>query len=359
MERGGIPEWAAILLTRADSEGWDQPASKRGRHMDAPKEAASSSVSPHPPPEAAPSSLTPHPPPVPPPPRLLPEPKSYKIGEEASLTPHPPQGPPPPRLLPEPEADRIGEDEESSCPDWGEEADEEPSIANEEPAVVSVVKAIVGWKEPIESPHTPTLRIASLTLRGIRLTFALGGAQEAAKKAELWRGTARAVVQCGSGRWEQQVQGLRDLKHFDLSKWSRFEGDHGGQLPKLEEDPEHKAEQYGHLIEDFRKLWSLIRSGSGTNLVGFYCKAGRHRSFALLIAFLMWACHVHSPGLWAGLISTVRNKLLPQERQCELAHPEDLTLEQHKASYVPFAAVLQDFAKHLNANLSEHAWPYA
>eukprot|EP00974_Lingulodinium_polyedra_P060041 5786417-Lingulodinium_polyedra.AAC.1 len=60
----------------------------------------------------------------------------------------------------------------------------------------------------------------TVTLRGMRLTVALGGAEEAAKRAKIWHRAARAVVQRGSGRWERQVQRLRDLKHFDLSKWS-------------------------------------------------------------------------------------------------------------------------------------------
>ena len=89
----------------------------------------------------------------------------------------------------------------------------------------------------------------------------------------------------------------------------------------------------------------------------FFCKAGRHRSFALMIAFLMWASHVHAPQLWANLISPIRNKHLMPGFFCELLHQADLTEKDLSEGIVPFASVLHDYATFLDSEFPSHAWP--
>ena len=39
-------------------------------------------------------------------------------------------------------------------------------------------------------------------------------------------------------------------------------------------------------------------------VLSFWCKAGKHRSYALLVFFLMYAAHVHDPDLVEALLWT-------------------------------------------------------
>ena len=89
-----------------------------------------------------------------------------------------------------------------------------------------------------------------------------------------------------------------------------------------------------------------------------FCKAGRHRSHALRIAFLMWAGHVHDHSVWADLIAPVRNKVrrgLPVK--CELIWVETLGRTKLQKGYVPFGDVLLMFADYLNRKDEPHRWP--
>ena len=54
------------------------------------------------------------------------------------------------------------------------------------------------------------------------------------------------------------------------------------------------------LIQECLQIWT---SHEGRAPV-VCCKVGRHRSFAFLIAFLMWASHVHDLSLWADLVAS-------------------------------------------------------
>ena len=60
----------------------------------------------------------------------------------------------------------------------------------------------------------------------------------------------------------------------------------------------------------------------------FWCRAGRHRSYALLIAFLMWSSHIHDPKLWEAIISPIRNARLGKRHACQLATLTDLSHKQ-------------------------------
>ena len=75
-----------------------------------------------------------------------------------------------------------------------------------------------------------------------------------------------------------------------------------------------------------------------------------------MIAFLMWASHVHDPGLWEDLIAPIRNKQLDVGFQCELLHKDEVTEKHHNEGHVPFASVLADYAKFLNVEFPKHAW---
>jgi hypothetical protein len=59
-------------------------------------------------------------------------------------------------------------------------------------------------------------------------------------------------------------------------------------------------------------LWMTVQQvsqpiPSDHKMVAFYCETGRHQSYALLIAFLMWSSHIHEPQIWEAIISPLRN----------------------------------------------------
>ena len=221
--------------------------------------------------------------------------------------------------------------------------------AEEQPIVTSAVQAILGW-EPKRSG-------ASLILMGRHLSLVLCGHFELASLE--WHGVS---VQCGSGAWARNLAIPNPDRHVNLSKWTIFE-DRGGRLPRLYLPSEDKKAHYRELTLAFLRLWGLCETAQGgSELVTliFFCKAGRHRSYGIMIAFLMWASRVHDPDLWASLIAPIRDSVLKSSSYpCELVSVEDLTAPMVQKGYVPFLSVLKDYAEFLNAEYPKHAWPAA
>jgi hypothetical protein len=60
----------------------------------------------------------------------------------------------------------------------------------------------------------------------------------------------------------------------------------------------------------------------------FFCKAGRHRSYSLLIAFLLWTSHVHEVKIWEAIIGPGRTALRDKNYPCELATLTSLSKKQ-------------------------------
>ena len=90
-----------------------------------------------------------------------------------------------------------------------------------------------------------------------------------------------------------------------------------------------------------------------------HCKAGRHRSYALLIKFLMWSSHVHVPKTWEANISPIRNVHLDKDHPCVLATLSELSPKQRSKGHVAFCDYLKDYAAYLNVEFPLHAWPKA
>ena len=118
------------------------------------------------------------------------------------------------------------------------------------------------------------------------------------------------------------------------------------------------APSFWLLTEAFLKILAACSSAQDgvVNLV-FFCKAGRHRSYGPLIAFLMWACRIHDHTVWASLIAPIRNQKLPKDHPCDLTAMEDLAQRQLDKGFVPFASLLKHFAEFLNSAFPNHAWP--
>ena len=135
-------------------------------------------------------------------------------------------------------------------------------------------------------------------------------------------------------------------------------------MPKLDAHSGDKSDCLRCLTEVFEALWETVQQvhqGDPTvhRMVIFYCKAGRHRSYALLIAFLMWSYHVHVPKMWEAIISPIRNVHLDKDHPCELATLSELSLKQRSKGHVAFCDCLKDYAAYLNAEFPLHAWPKA
>ena len=136
-------------------------------------------------------------------------------------------------------------------------------------------------------------------------------------------------------------------------------GSYDGLLPKLNRSYEGVFDK---LVAEFQGILThLLQAGAGSEqapMLVFFCKAGRHRSYALLIAFLMWSAHVHDPSVWTALIAPVRAQTLRkgQPVQCELRRAEQMGNLRMGKGTVPFGDVLLKFANYLNSHKELHRW---
>ena len=234
------------------------------------------------------------------------------------------------------------------------------------------VISICGW-EPLKDWHRPPqLGVAWVKVSGRRVLLGLCGVGELCAHPDPWpiKDLLMVSVLCGDGRWARNL----DYPHYydtkaDLSLWSRFQNSRGdgSKLPNLEWPWKEKIRSYRDLTQEFTRLWnqSLIDADRTNPRVHqiclvFFCKAGRHRSFALMIAFLMWASHVHSPQLWFHLIAPIRDTHMnSDDRRCELVHKDGMSRRDRKEGNVPFASVLEDYAEFLNSEFPSHRWLYS
>ena len=227
--------------------------------------------------------------------------------------------------------------------------------------VFGAVQAIFGW-EPLTDWHRPSpqLGVAWVSLMGKRVLLCLCGCRELKAHRERWpiEDYLMVSVQCANGSWAERPPDYYDA-YMNLSEWSRFQKPGGGHegLYDLREPGRVRIQGYRGLTKAFIFLWEkCLTEADGKSLphicLVFFCKAGRHRSFALMIAFLMWASHVHDPALWEDLIAPNRNKQLRKGSPCQLLF-QDAEMEK---GHVPFGSVLTDYAKFLNREFPKHAW---
>ncbi len=84
-------------------------------------------------------------------------------------------------------------------------------------------------------------------------------------------------------------------------------------------------------------------------------KAGRHRSYALLIAFLIWSSHIHEPQFWEAIISPIRNEHLEKDGPCELLALEDFKEGSALRDMWPSVTASRTMQLYLNAEFHLHA----
>ena len=92
-------------------------------------------------------------------------------------------------------------------------------------------------------------------------------------------------------------------------------------------------------------------------MVAFYCKVGRHQSYALLIALLVLSSHIHEPQIWEAIISPLRKARLEHDNPCELIPRENLTEQDRTKRHVAYLDFVRDYKAYLNAQFHVHAWP--
>ena len=134
-------------------------------------------------------------------------------------------------------------------------------------------------------------------------------------------------------------------------------------MPYPDAPPQHKVNSFKCLTGVFEALWMTVQQVSQTipsdhNMVALYCKAGRHQSYALLIAFLMWSSHIHEPQIWEAIISPLRNARLEHDSPCELIPVENLTEQERTKGHVAYLDFVRDYRAHLNAEFNLPAWPF-
>ena len=244
---------------------------------------------------------------------------------------------------------------------YSEDSEEEaaPKPVDRMALLSLAMKAILGYTD-LNWPPSGNLSAGGLLLKNLRIGLCLCGIEEL--KRTLWMLPSSGhwvTVQCGHGKWSTHLKHGPNC-HFDLHKWTNYEGQSGGHIPLPDAPTEHKATRFSLLTEDFEAIWRALKqispsSPNGHRMLILFCKAGRHRSYALLIMFLMWSSHVHDPKMWVAIIGPIRNAVLDKDHPCELCRPEKL--KQHSKGQVAFNDVLSDYTAYLNSKLPLHAWP--
>ena len=85
----------------------------------------------------------------------------------------------------------------------------------------------------------------------------------------------------------------------------------------------------------------------------WWCKAGCHRSYGLLILFLMWGMHVHNHHLVEALL---HRRLSVMRPRAELIRERHLSNDKRAKlrGAVKFSDVVQDFGDYLNHHYPQH-----
>ena len=245
-------------------------------------------------------------------------------------------------------------DGQSSAKDIGN--DYAPDLAH------AAVMAILGWSEHLtylKCQGATGTSLGTMEARGIRFEIRLSGWEDIMRSSTFVKPWSYISVRCGSGRWLSST----DLHYhettqtfFDLDPFTKDERDGG----LMERDKAYvvQTRAWEALEQRFKTLWALIK-GESQGVVWFWCKAGRHRSYALVIMFLMWLTHVHEPIYFQKKISELRDRDLTNGRTCSLSKWNDLSpKERHNIGRygVSFGDVLPGWAEFLNRTCYHHAW---
>ena len=110
---------------------------------------------------------------------------------------------------------------------------------------------------------------------------------------------------------------------------------------------------FTHLMDNVRHAnWKYINQGDlhRPTCLLFWCKAGKHRSYALLVFFLMFAAHVHDPNLVQVLLNRRLDGMRPEAEMCR-AHQSRCA---NMRNTVMFGDLAADFTDFLNDRFPNH-----
>ena len=134
--------------------------------------------------------------------------------------------------------------------------------------------------------------------------------------------------------------------------------------------PDHWTEQppkidcFAHLINVFQALmdmikadhWKKIKAGHSHQpvVLWWWCKAGRHRSYALLIFFLMWAAHVHDHVLVEALLSTRLQQMRRDAKMMKAADSRSPNAKSRMVNKVYFGDLVLEWEEFLSDVCLDH-----
>ena len=87
----------------------------------------------------------------------------------------------------------------------------------------------------------------------------------------------------------------------------------------------------------------------------WWCKAGRHRSYALLIFFLMRAAHVHDHVLVEALLSTRLQQMRRDAQMMKAAGLRSPKAKSRMVNKVYFGDLVLEWEEFLNNDCPEHS----
>ena len=119
------------------------------------------------------------------------------------------------------------------------------------------------------------------------------------------------------------------------------------------DQPMVKGKCWVALIGRFEFLIAQLVLFRGEAAMCFWCKGGRHRSYALLIFFLMWAMHVHDHHLVEALL---QRRLEVMRPTVELKNEDRISPKKRAglAGAVKFGDVVLDWSEYLNFRYPQH-----
>ena len=154
-----------------------------------------------------------------------------------------------------------------------------------------------------------------MTAAGYKFAICLSGHEDVRAYA-LQHPNQVIWVQCGCGSWDRFILDNREnrmfldfAKGFDHSWWSTEKHDY--DIP--DEFFENICRHLSTLLKKIKKK----ADSEGDVVAGFRCNSGRHRSYAMLVMFLMWVSNCHLASVCLKDIAETRNEDLPVGRKCE------------------------------------------
>lgn len=254
------------------------------------------------------------------------------------------------------ESERSASREERSASRESEElAAPNPPKTLEEMAL-PLVKAMLGFHIPAPNPGRVASPLCRLTLGQVKTSIYLTGLAEGLPFYHSVDDSCIPVLcACGlmnSADWLNMASAGYVL---DLSAYSEFLNEGSGFMPWPDAFyPEYKR-VCQTLQNEFANLMRAIERNPN-HAVWFFCRAGRHRSYGLLLAFLMWAGHIYDVNIVRKIIDPLRNAQLADGKKVELKHWHDMPGWQKAKEWVAYGDFLDHWLHFLIDTNPEHGW---